>query len=62
MGLVWLRQKMWLGALTVQVVAREILVPDIVLMTGKVELVVGLRDKLRLLLNDEALVLVVCVY
>ena len=53
---------MWLGALTVQVVAREILVPDIVLMTGKVELVVGLRDKLRLLLNDEALVLVVCVY
>lgn len=62
LGLVWLRQKMWLWALTVQVVAREILVPDIVLMTGKVELVVGLRDKLRLLLNDEALVLVVCVY
>ena len=53
---------MWLGALTVQVVACVILVPDIVLMAGKVELVVVLRGKLRLLLNDEALVLVVCVY
>ena len=52
---------MRLGALTVQVMTCMILVSDVALMAGEVKLIVVLRSKLRLLLNDEALVLVVCV-